>query len=147
MSLIKESLTIKFALMISGIIIFRDIFEVTGVNVNIFSLLEQLPFPHIILIVLFPFFLGFITGYIMSGITLSYLLLEPFFAFIDVSKVGLVSILFMSAFLGYLISPIHPCNVVSSEYLKTDTTRMYKIFIPATLTLLLLHVIIIILIY
>jgi integral membrane protein (TIGR00529 family) len=146
-ALIKESFTIKFALMISGIIIFRDIFEVTGINANIFSLLEQLPFPHIILIVLFPFFLGFITGYIMSGITLSYLLLEPFFAFTDVSKVGLVSILFMSAFLGYLISPIHPCNVVSSEYLKTDTTRMYKIFIPATLTILLLHVIIIILIY
>jgi hypothetical protein len=63
-------------------------------------------------------------------------LLEPLFSFVDLCTVGLVSILFMSGFVGYLISPIHLCNVLSSEYLKTDTTRMYPLYIPASIIVL-----------
>ena len=56
---------------------------------------------------------------------------------------GFASIIFMSSLAGYLISPIHLCNVLSSEYLKTDTTRMYRSFVPAVLLMLVIQILII----
>ena len=136
---IKQAATWKLIAVIAGIMIFREIFEVSGVNLTIYSLLEQLPFSPLVVIIVFPLLLGLLTGYLLSGITLSYVLLQPLFYSVDLSTVGLVSILFMSGFVGYLISPIHLCNVLSSEYLKTDTTRMYPLYIPASIIVLIVQ--------
>ena len=133
---VKQAATWKLVAVIAGIMIFREIFEVSGVNLTIYSLLEQLPFTPLVVIIVFPLLLGLLTGYLLSGITLSYVLLQPLFSSVDLCTVGLVSILFMSGFVGYLISPIHLCNVLSSEYLKTDTTRMYPLYIPASIFVL-----------
>jgi len=133
---IKQAATWKLVAVIAGIMIFREIFEVSGVNLTIYSLLEQVPFTPLVVVIVFPLLLGLLTGYLLSGITLSYVLLEPLFSCVDLCTVGLVSILFMSGFVGYLISPIHLCNVLSSEYLKTDTTRMYPLYIPASIIVL-----------
>ncbi len=133
---LKQALTWKLVAVIAGIMIFREIFEVSGVNVTIYSLLEQLPISPIIIIILFPLVLGLLTGYLLSGITLSYVLLQPLFSCVDICNAGLVSILFMSGFIGYLVSPIHLCNVLSSEYMKTDTTRMYPLYLPASIMVL-----------
>ncbi|MBS3801269.1 MAG: DUF401 family protein [Candidatus Thermoplasmatota archaeon] len=138
---VKQAATWKLVAVITGIMIFREIFEVSGVNLTIYSLLEQLPFTPLVVIIVFPLLLGLLTGYLLSGITLSYVLLQPLFYSVDLSTVGLVSILFMSGFVGYLISPIHLCNVLSSEYLKTDTTRMYPLYIPASILVLLVQLV------
>ncbi len=143
----KNALTWKLAAVIIGIMLFREIFSVSGANQAIFSLLRLLPIPILIIIILFPFVLGVLTGYLLSGITLSYILVEPWFHMMSMDIVGIVSILFMSGFIGYLISPIHLCNVLSSEYLKTDTTRMYNVLIPSAIVLLFIHIIFVILLY
>ena len=142
---IKQAATWKLIAVIAGIMIFREIFEVSGVNLSIYSLLELLPFTPLVVIIIFPLLLGLLTGYLLSGITLSYVLLEPLFSCVDLCTVGLVSILFMSGFVGYLISPIHLCNVLSSEYLKTDTTRMYPLYIPASIIVLFIQLVFVIL--
>jgi hypothetical protein len=138
---VKQAFTWKLIAVIAGIMIFREIFEASGVNLTIYSLLQQLPFTPIVVIIVFPLLLGLLTGYLLSGITLSYVLLEPLFNCVDMCTVGLVSILFMSGFVGYLISPIHLCNVLSSEYLKTDTTRMYNLYIPASSIVLIIQLV------
>jgi integral membrane protein (TIGR00529 family) len=144
---LKKSFTIKFILIIIAIMLFREVFEVSGINTAIFTIFEQLPIPALLIIVLIPFFLSMLTGYILSGITLSYVLIEPLFSLTSLSLIGLASVFFMSAFVGYLISPLHLCNVLSSEYLKTDTTRMYSIFIPAALVLLCVHIVFVYLVF
>jgi uncharacterized protein len=143
---VKQAATWKLVAVITGIMIFREIFEVSGVNLTIYSLLEQLPFTPLVVIIVFPLLLGLLTGYLLSGITLSYVLLQPLFSCVDLCTVGLVSILFMSGFIGYLISPIHLCNVLSSEYMKTDTTRMYPLYIPASIIVLIVQLIFVVII-
>ncbi len=144
---IKNGLTWKLAVVILGIMLFREVFSVSGANQAIFSFLSQLPIPMIFIVITFPFILGILTGYLLSGITLSYILVEPFFSTLSIDIIGIVSILFMSGFVGYLISPIHLCNVLSSEFLKTDTTRMYRVFVPASILLLIIHIIYVIILY
>ena len=138
--ILKKSFTWKLFVAIFGIMIFREMFEVAGANVVIANLIGNLAAPALVMIVLIPFLLGLITGYNLGAIALSYFLVEPFFLVTGISTLGLTSIVFISALMGYLISPIHLCNVLSSDYLKTDPTRIYKWFIPAALLLLVIQV-------
>jgi len=139
--IIKKSFTWRLIAAIFGIMIFREMFEATGANVDIANLIGGFAFPALAIIILIPFLLGFLIGYNLGGIALSYFLVEPFFSVTGLSILGSTSIVFISALTGYLISPIHMCNVLSSDYLKTDTTRIYKLFIPATLILLVVQVV------
>jgi hypothetical protein len=99
------------------------------------------------MIIAIPLLLGTLTGYNLGAVALSYPLVEPFFALSGIQLIGCTSLIFMSSLIGYLISPIHLCNVLSSEYLKTDTTRMYKMFLPAAFTVLCLQILCILVLF
>ena len=145
--LIKKAINWKLPLAIFGIMIFREMFAVSGANVVIADMIGHLFFPSLILVIIIPVLLGVLTGYNLGAIALSFPLVEPFFSSTGVSLVGLSSIVFISSLVGYLISPIHLCNVLSSEYLKTDTTRMYRMYLPAAFSLLLLQVVVILFLF
>jgi hypothetical protein len=147
LKIIKKSLSWKLPLAIFGILIFREMFEISGANVLIADLIKTLPIPPLSVVIIVPLLLGTLTGYNLGAVALSYFLVEPFFQFTGISIIGLTSIIFISSLSGYLISPIHLCNVLSSEYLKTDTTRMYKTFIPAIFLLLLIQTVFVFLIF
>lgn len=147
LEILKKSVSLNLALAIVGIMIFREIFEVSKANQIITESVSMLSFPPILILILIPLILGFLTGYNFGAIALSYFLVQPFFELIDVNIVGLTSIIFISSLVGYLISPIHLCNVVSSDYLKTDTTRMYKMYLPAITSLMLIQTIFILIFY
>ena len=140
--LIKKSLTLKLALAIFGIMIFREMITVSGADLVIADLIALSHIPTISMVVLIPLLLGVLTGYNLGAVALSYPIVQPFFPqpLDSITLVGLTSLIFMSSIVGYLISPIHLCNVLSSDYLKTDTTRMYKTYIPSALAMLVVPV-------
>ncbi len=144
---IKKSLSLKLALAIFGIMIFRQMFEASGANVIVSGIIGELPFPALVIVILIPLLLGVLTGYNLGAIALSYFLVVPFFPSTGLTTVGITSIIFISSLVGYLISPIHLCNVLSSDYLKTDTTRMYKLYIPAVFCVLVVQTIFLALVF
>jgi len=144
---VKKSITYKLALAIFGIMIFRQMIEVSKAPEIIGDIIGTLPFPSVVIIILIPLILGLVTGYNLGAVVLSYPLVEPFFASSGLSIIGFASIIFISSVVGYVISPIHLCNILSCDYLKTDTTRMYRYYIPAGLFMLLVQSIFIILFF
>ena len=146
-NIIKNSFTLKMIYAIFGIIIFRGIFELSGASNNIAEVIMNFPFPPIILIIFIPMILGILTGYNLGAVALSYPLVEPFFQFTGINIIGLTSIIFISSLVGYLISPIHLCNVLSSEFLRTDTTSMYRMYIPSSFFILIVQLIFVILLF
>ncbi len=145
LGIMKKSLTWNLAFAIFGIMILREMIRISQIHVLIAETMQNLAFPALFMVILIPFLLGTLTGYNLGAVALSYPLVESFFAFTGVQVLGLTSLLFMSSLIGYLISPIHLCNVLSSEYLKTDTTRMYKMFLPAAIALLCIQTVFVIL--
>ena len=140
--LIKKSLTINLALAIFGIMIFRQMITVSGTDILIADTIKSLNIPVIFMIVLIPLILGLLTGYNLGAIGLSFPLVSVFFPspMNTITIVGYISLIFISSLVGYLISPIHLCNVLSSDYLKTDTTRMYKMYVPSAIITLLVQI-------
>ncbi|MEA2056021.1 MAG: DUF401 family protein [Candidatus Thermoplasmatota archaeon] len=147
LDIIKKSINVKLPLAIFGILIFREVFNVSGSTAIIADLIGNLPFPTIIIIILIPLVFGILTGYNLGAVALSYPLVEPFFGYSGVGIVGITSIVFVSALVGYLVSPIHLCNVLSSEHFKTDTTRMYRMYVPSAMFLLVIQTIFVIIVF
>jgi len=146
--MLKKSLTWKLAFAVFGIIIFQEMFKASQVHILIQQLMSSVAFPALVIIIVIPFLLGALTGSDFGALApLSYSLVAPFFLFSGVSLLGATSLIFMSSFLGYLISPIHLCNVLSSDYLKTDTTRMYKYFIPAVVATLCVQIVFVLVVF
>ena len=145
--ILKESISFNLALIIFGIMIFRQLIDVSGAADQISLMVCRLPFHPIIIIILIPLILGLITGYNLGAIALSYLLVYPFFYSSDLNIIGFASIIFISSLVGYLISPIHLCNVVSSDYLKTETTSLFKMYVPSILTLLIIQSVFVVIFY
>ena len=143
--IIKKSITYNLALAIFGIMIFREVFEASQANIILKDIIVGANIPIISMIILIPVILGVLTGYNLGAVALSYPILTPFFPS-DISLVvivGYTSLIFISSLVGYIISPIHLCNVLSSDYLKTDTTRMYRMYIPAAFLMLVIQIIVI----
>jgi integral membrane protein (TIGR00529 family) len=139
-TIIKKGISWKLPIAIFGIMIFREMFAVSKVDVVLGQWVHAVLIPPIILFALIPMFFGIIMGYNLGAIGISFPILAAFIPlFNNGNMVALASVLYISSMVGYLISPLHLCNVVSSEYLKTDTTGMYRIIIPAALTLLLIN--------
>lgn len=145
--ILKKSLTGNLAIAIFGIMILREMIRISEMHVLITETMQDLAFPALLMVILIPFLLGALTGYNLGAVALSYPLVDPFFAFTGVQLLGLTSLIFMSSLIGYLISPIHLCNVLSSEYLKTDTTRMYKMLLPAAIGVLCIQILFVILMF
>jgi len=147
-SLIKKSLTIKLALAIFGIMIFRQMITVSHSDILIANLIKSSNIPVISMVVLIPLILGVLTGYNFGAIALSYPIVQPFFTqpTDSITLIGMTSLIFISALIGYLVSPIHLCNILSSDYLKTDTTRMYRWYIPSVIIILLVQIAFVVLI-
>lgn len=145
--IIRRSFTLNLALAIIGIMIFRQIIEVSEVNKILANMIGGLPFHAIIIVLIIPLAMGLMTGYNLGAIALSYFLVVPFFEITGINILGLTSLIFISSLVGYLISPIHLCNVVSSDYLKTDTIRMYKMYIPSAIAMLIVQTVFVIIFF
>lgn len=125
----------RFPLLIFAMFWFLEIFIRSGVANEIGSL--NLSF---FLFILIGFFLGFATGRIQLPLSILIPIYLVQYAIFPMPIMELI-FLYCSIFLGYLITPIHPCVAYSTNYYKTNYKKVIKIlYVPALLcfTLLLL---------
>ena len=138
--IIRKGIGWRLPMAIFGIMIFREMFMVSQVDMVLGEWVQAVSIPPIILFALLPMFFGIVMGYNLGAVGISFPILAAFIPlFGNGNMVALASVLYISSLVGYLISPLHLCNVVSSEYLKTDTMGMYRIIVPASLVLLVIN--------
>jgi len=111
----------RFPLIIFSMFIFLEVFVLSGAPEEIASVDLS-----VFLLILIGFFLGFGTGRIQLPISI---LIPIYLAQFTVLTMPLLDFVFIytSIFLGYLITPIHPCVAYSTEYFKTDFIKVAKI--------------------
>ncbi|MFW9946516.1 MAG: DUF401 family protein [Candidatus Odinarchaeota archaeon] len=135
-SIAKKMKIWRFPLLIFAIFWFLDVFNKSGVAEEIGGL--NLTF---ILFILLAFFLGFATGRIQLPLSI----LIPIYLsqyFTTVMPLMELIFLYCSIFLGYIITPIHPCVAYSTNYFKTNYKNVIKyLAIPTFLCFSLLLII------
>jgi integral membrane protein (TIGR00529 family) len=127
---------VKFSLMIVGVFLFLNVFKTTSIPMRIstFALSSS------VLCIGVGFLLGFISGRtdVPASVVIPIYLAN--FAK-DAMSAPIFAITYFSIFLGYLLSPIHPCLIVTVEYFKARIGTFYRvIFVPAILTVVFIFI-------
>lgn len=116
----------NFAFIIVGMTVFLNVFTTSGVP----ALIQTLQISPALLCVITGFLLGFATGRIQTPaliiipifLTKGWFLSAPVFA-----------VMYFSIFLGYALSPIHPCVSLSMQFFDVGVKDFLKAVSPLTL--------------
>ena len=109
----------KYALIILAMFAFLNVFQGSGVPEKI----AALTLPPVVLCVAIGFLLGLITGRIQAPMSV----VIPIYvtAYGPISAGGF-ALTYLAIFLGYIVTPIHPCISVSLEYFNTPMGAFLK---------------------
>jgi len=113
----------KFALIILGMFMFLNVFKASGTP----KLLASLKLSPILLCVVVGFLLGLITGRIQAPASI---IIPIFLARFGVMSPSTFAFAYFSIFLGYVLTPIHPCVSLSTEYFQIPMRDFLKALTP-----------------
>ncbi len=131
----KEMHALRFACIIFGMFLFLHVFQGTTIPDQI----KDFPLSPVVLCVVIGFILGFVTGRIQVPISI---LVPIFLVKFGVLDTVTFAVMYFSIFLGYVISPVHPCVAVSIEYFQISFRDYFRsVVFPIILTFSLIVVI------
>ena len=127
----------EFFFLIILINIYQKFFVESGVSV----VLESVKFNKFMILILASFLMAFALGRVSTGL----IIFIPIYVlkFSTISAIEL-ALLYYSTTLGYIISPVHPCLIVTANYFKTDVKEIIKKLAPVDIISLLLGVLMLI---
>ncbi len=125
---LKEAHLPEMILVGLGVMVYRATVEASGVTIKIASLIGESSVPTILLLVLVPSILGFILGTPTGTIALSISL------FTNIISLGSLEtgIILTCSILGYVVSPLHACYTLTSEYFGASMLKVYRYLLPVT---------------
>ncbi len=126
----------SFAFMMMGILVFLDVFKHSG----ILELFEYVPVTSEILFVI-AFTLGFVTGRVITPAGIVFPIYLTKFGSISLLTFALI---YFGIFLGYVLTPVHPCVSLTTEFLEVEIKDYLKalirpVIVALSASLLVLH--------
>ncbi len=127
-----------FVLMVSGLMAFRNLLEISGVMTMISQELQSFGIPIVPLLAILPLFAGMVTGIAIGFVGLSFPIILMLISKID-TGFPLESIVTMSyafGYMGMIFSPVHICFVITSQYFSGSLFRSMRFLVGPALSVL-----------
>lgn len=110
-----------------GAFLLRKVAIAAGISEIFRTLVVNGSIDVILLLTVVPALLGFMTGSPSGGVSIS----VPILAGILTFSPATAALLYMSAYLGYLVVPTHLCFAFTVDYFKCSMSRLYRYIIPS----------------
>lgn len=114
----------NFTFIILGMFVFLNIFKSSSVA----TLIASIPLTPATLCVVAGFILGFATGRVLLPASI----ILPVYLTTSAITPLIFATVYTSIFFGYIISPVHPCVIVSLEYFKVPLKDFFKLLAAPT---------------
>jgi len=112
-----------------GAFLLRNVTVATGISEILKTFVVNGGVDIIVLLTAIPAILGFVTGSPSGGVAISVSILSGLLVFSPKTA----ALLFMGAYLGYVIVPSHLCLAFTVDYFKCSMEKVYKYIIPSFL--------------
>ncbi|MCK5213034.1 MAG: DUF401 family protein, partial [Dehalococcoidia bacterium] len=113
-----------------AVMIFKSVVEASGAAQALFDEMYAFGMPPIVVLIALPMLIGFSTGLSSAMVGISIPLVMPFIA----PGGELNGMAFLLAYgaggLGYLLSPLHLCLILSTEYFNARLLAVYRYLLP-----------------
>ncbi len=124
---LKNKVVWEVTLVAFAAMLFKNVTIASGASEIIGTILSKTNMPEILLLSVVPVILGFLMGSPSAAVAVAFPILAASVTFIPKTA----GLLFISAYLGYIIAPTHLCLVFTTQYFKSSLNRSYKYLIPA----------------
>ena len=132
-SILKKTIDIKLIVLVMAVMSFRGLIEETNAAFYFFNHLNSLNIPLPLAAFILSFTIGFATGIEMSYTSIALPLLTIFTGTASNFNPVNFMLVFAAGFMGVMISPLHLCLVLTSEYYNAEIKDVYKFLIPSVL--------------
>lgn len=130
LKMIPGGINISLVLSTVAVMVYKDILDRSGIIQEVAGLFTSSEMPVILFVFFIPFLLALVSGSHMASLGLSIPLLLPLQG-PGGSPLVMAGVVFASSFLGYLVSPVHLCFIVTQQYFKSSILGTLKlVFIP-----------------
>jgi integral membrane protein (TIGR00529 family) len=126
---IIKDIPLNTVVLIAGIMIFKRILETTGVIMVIPGFFAELGIHPLIILFSIPFLIGMLAGITSAIVGIGFPVLLPFIVVQGEVNLNYAMFAFVGGYMGHLLSPMHLCLVVTSDYFKVDVGKIYKMLI------------------
>ena len=132
-TVIKGGITIRLFFLVFGILVFKNLLELSGAAAAIPAEVSRLGIPSAVVIFLAAFLTGLLSGMAAAFVGLSFPVLAGFLYYPDVNLSNLF-LAYFSGYLGMILSPTHFCLLLTAEHFKAELGGVYKtLFVPLVL--------------
>ncbi|MGQ4834626.1 MAG: DUF401 family protein [Candidatus Asgardarchaeia archaeon] len=130
---VKKAKPWDFFLLILAIFLYQRVFINSGVP----ALLKQVSFSPYLLLIVFGFLLGLLTGRVSTPLVI---LIPIYLVKFGIMDPITFAIGYYSIMMGYIISPVHPCLVFTAQYFNVDVKAVIKDLLPSSIVSLVVGV-------
>jgi hypothetical protein len=117
----------KIALAAYGAMLLRSATMASGVSEVLGQAIATSKVSEVTLLASLPAILGFLVGSPSGGIAISVPILAGTLSFTASSA----SLLYISAYFGYLAAPTHLCLVLTADYFRCPLSKVYRFLAPS----------------
>ncbi len=132
---LKYGLDLQILFLLYAVMLFKATIEGSGAAYALFSNMQNIGMPAPVLLAVLPFLMGFATGISMGFVGISLPLLVPFITFGSEVNSYALMLAYISGYVGVLLSPLHLCLILSTEYFKASFAKVYKLILPPLLAI------------
>ncbi|HHE41867.1 MAG TPA: DUF401 family protein [Dehalococcoidia bacterium] len=127
----------RILFLLYAVMLYKTVVEASGAAQALFNDMQTIGMPPVVILTALPLLIGFSSGLSSAMVGISIPLLLPFLT-AEHSVDGLSFLLAYGAGgMGYLLSPLHLCLVLSAEYFKARLSSVYRYLLPPALAVLL----------
>jgi hypothetical protein len=112
-----------------GAFLLRNVIKAAGVSEVFKSFVVDGNVNVVVFLAVIPGVLGFLTGSPLAGVSISVSIMEGVVQFLP----NVVSLVYMSAYLGYVIAPTHLCFTFTADYFRCSIGKAYRYVVPSFL--------------
>ncbi len=127
---LKYGLDVKVLLLLYAIMLYKAVIQDSGATEALISDIQMAGVPFLLLFIVPSFLVGFAMGMGMAFAGVVMPLLMPHLISSGAVNEPALFLAYVSGMMGVLLSPMHLCLILSSEYFKANLARVYLYILP-----------------
>ena len=132
---LKYGLNLKILFLLYSVMLFKVIIERADAAGALISDMQAIGLPPVLMLAVLPLLIGLATGISMAFVGVALPLLLPYIALDSGISSSALLLAFTSGMMGILVSPLHLCLILSSEYFKATLAKVYRYVLPPVLVI------------
>ncbi|MBN1856031.1 MAG: DUF401 family protein [Dehalococcoidia bacterium] len=121
---------LKIIFLLCAVMVFKSVVEASGAAQALFDEMQAFGMPEVVVLIALPMLIGFSTGLSSAMVGISIPLVMPFIIAGDTFNGWAFLVAYGAGGLGYLLSPLHLCLILSAEYFHARLLDVYRYLLP-----------------